>query len=215
MVVAERRHAFVDLGQTRIDAAGRTLRICGACGRTRIGTGHRPDVKLTAVPDPEPEASAAEPATPQPLPVAPEPWPLALLRIACERVLEMDGDDVGWRLRLRVADVRAAMDYKGDKPLLPEPGEPKRRQERPRPRPVPIATPTREVRRWLRQSPFWPIARRALESGWIVERRSAHVLVLNPAGEGSFTLSTTNYDGRSYQNAKAIARRQGLNVEGL
>jgi hypothetical protein len=61
-----------------------------------------------------------------------------------------------------------------------------------------------------------PIARRAVEAGWsVVDGGNGHIRLLNPAGEGVIVLATTPSDHRAYRNTRTVARRAGLDVEGL
>ena len=226
-------HAFVDSGRRRVDTVGRSLRVCAVCDRTLIGRGHRrpdaatdrqPEQARVAPPDAAPEAEDRSPRQ-----VA-EPWQVSMLRLALDQVLALPADSVGWRLRMRAADLAVALHvgtFAEDGPIDPQ-------LDPLRPEYVDVderdshgAEPSREVRpskrhgaKWLRSRfaacGMWPIIERALDHGWTARREGGgmRVVLLSPNGVDSFRMHASG-EPRSYENARAAARRAGLDTAGL
>lgn len=164
---------------------------------------------------------AIPPAEPTPISPMPASFAVELLRHAVDLVLALPIDAIGWRLRLRVLDVKGGLDL-ADPPLMPELAV-----VEPPPLVAPEVAPGRTVRvskrhgsRWIRRmlasSDLWPIAERALDEGWTARREigGSRIAFLSPNGRDRFRMHASG-DTRSYQNAKHDARRAGLDVEGL
>lgn len=227
-------HVFVDSGARRVDTVGRSLKVCAVCDRTLIGRGHRrPDAATdrqaeqarVAPPDAAPEA---EDRSPRRVAELAEPWQVSMLRLALDQVLALDPDAVGWRLRMRAADLAVALHVGlDDAPVLPEldPLRPEYvdvdERDSHGAEPSELVRPSRRheskwLRRLLGASGLWPIAERALDSGWTARREGGgmRVAFLSPNGRDTFRMHSSG-EGRSYANARAAARRAGLDTAGL
>jgi hypothetical protein len=160
-----------------------------------------------------------------------------LLAYAIDALLELPTDAVGWRLRLRAVDTRAAIPEVAvleepwrrriaePEPGVPEPVLPPPAPVLPPPHPIsdraPDRVPTSELSRarqmthGISNGHARELAIRAVLAGYQFRRSSGGHYVLEQ-GRKRITLSGSAADrGRSWANTKAHAKRLGIDVEGL
>jgi hypothetical protein len=213
------KHNMLWTGELRIDEGGRKLKVCATCGKVNVGTIHTRGMRPVMGAYRSMFVGPAEDVDPETInesfseALKPEPEAMVLLRIAVRQVLALDADAIGWRMRLRVLDVQKAFDIVGDLPLIEDVELPSGRTHH-------GAAPSRDsgahlVRKSI-NGDFAKIGLRAVEAGWSVKRTGdQHFIFTRPDLGGVFTLPSTGGEGRGYRNAKASAKRAGLDVEGL
>src|SRR5262245_8122346 len=216
---------------------GQVIRLCDQCGKPGNAPGHRAEAirqaGLPVPPKPEPKArtrAARSPTSRAATSVRAGSLPAAELvglAIAIDRALALPPDALGWRLRLRLADVRpllglpvyptlAAPDAEPD----PEAPDTHLRKLRPAlaPKPLPVARDATYagILRGIQSTRNRNLVRRAHESGWAVALTGAGHVSLR-RGDTVLNVSTTQREGRGHgwANLRADAKRAGIDVTGL
>jgi hypothetical protein len=204
---------------------------------------YRPGEYRRPAPAPEENAARETPRDPSPRApstgrrgkVAPPPTTPAeyvQAALAIDRILALPADLVGWRLRLRLADVRPllgvpdypvlgtpAPDHPGVEPD-PEAPPPSLLEDRPALRPKvlePAATTAAlGIIRGIRSDRIKSLARRALDQGWDVSMTGGgHVRLAKGSQVIIASGSAETGSGHGWGNLRAQARRSGLDVTGL
>jgi hypothetical protein len=142
------------------------------------------------------------------------------VELALEHPAELD-DVLELRLRETARAVRSALYGTGE--LVPPPELPVELEELAREpslsssRITPLANGrVRKVAHGFRSPRARELFLRAVRDGHRWQRTSSgHVLIHGPTGEVSLSMSVDERNARSWANARATARRAGLNVEGL
>lgn len=214
MTVRPGGHVFEPGWRVRKGKDGRKFALCSVeidgqeCGLTRRAGPHQPVDPRSKQPVVDSwshgDHSHFSVLTPRPYV---EPREVKMLRLAAEAVLELPG--IGWTLRQRAQEVRRACDLPVDEapaPVTPVGAEPSRT----------TLGSQRSAHRWVRKvikGVYWPIAAAALDQGFTATQRgNGHVRF--ERGVQAFSLSTTVAEGRGrgFENAKAAARRAGVEV---
>lgn len=209
MTVRPGGHEFEPGSEVRLGKDGRQFALCSVqvngetCGLSRRAAPHQPV-------DPRSKGTVYVPLI-EFAPLVPRPYveprEVKMLRLAAEAVLELPG--IGWTLRQRAQEVRRACDLPVDEapaPVTPVGAEPSRT----------TLGSQRSAHRWVRKvikGVYWPIAAAALDQGFTAQQRgNGHVRF--ERGVQAFSLSTTVNEGRGrgFENAKAAARRAGVEV---
>src|SRR5262245_60381473 len=230
MRAREGAHPYVWDGTTRRPAGGlgRPIRPCIVCGqgRSRHSAVKAAVAREASVSGPMPKAPTTG-RRPRTLPKVP-PAELVGLALAVDRILALPADLVGWRLRLRLADIRPLLNVPefpvlagpevATSPSDPEAPPPTLVAARPAlaPRPVAITPGSRalSIVRGIRSERIRSLARRAIEQGWDVDLTGSGHLRLSK-GSQVIIGSGTGDRGRGYANLRAEAKRRGMDVSGL
>jgi len=223
-------HAFVLGGPSRPNRRGAVMHLCGdpACRKPANAPQHRGHARGTgprAVPSPSRGPARARAGRS----VAPAEY--VALAIAVDTILALPADVVGWRLRMRLADIRTLLPVDpfpslGAREAEPDPEPPtpalaavSNRAADLQPRQVETAGDAKVagILRGVRNDRIRTLAKRAHQSGWDVAMTgSGHIRLSH--GAQTMILSTTAGDGRrghSWGNTRAEAKRLGLDVSGL
>jgi hypothetical protein len=238
------RHAFqlAPDGRRVVDTAGHSWAVCAECGKDRRSHPRRsptprqdaaqaPQLALVASAGQSNGSAAPAPShTPRraasKLPAA----ELVGLAIALDRVLGLPIDLVGWRLRMRLADVRALLtipeyptldvaELPGEvDPTPPTPTQVERHpQLAPRVQAPTVDTATQALIRGIRDDRVTALARRAYQAGARLSMTGSGHLAIDAGGQ-RLVVSTTMSSGRrghSWGNVRAAAKRAGIDVTGL
>lgn len=245
-------HAFDPAPTTEAtprDKGGKLLRSCRVCGRPGRGSGHRlagltgearalrarrPPREPGAPPEPRPRvapparAEARRPEAPQKRRSRRIPArELVVLAGAIDAILELPIDAVGWRLRLRLADIRPILGvethptlrYDSSAQPEPEPPSPALLERLPGLQPPVVESPraaSLSILTGIRDDKVKALARRAIEDGWEARKTMGGHLALD-RGEKTVIISTTvrGGAGHSWGNIRAEAKRHGIDVSGL
>jgi len=235
---ARNLHPFVLGGPERRTKAGAVIRECGdpSCRKAQNSPTHwTPDRARLA---PGRKGAGRPQSPPQGAPrgrtIAPAEY--VSLALAVDRILALPPEVVGWRLRMRLADVRTLLDV----PAYPTLALPAVPEATPDPDPVEAETTAQVeaslgprlaqyapvvhgdaqvagILRGIRNDRHRTLVRRAQAAGWeIAMTGSGHVSLSK--GSQRLILSTTAGDGRrghNWGNVRAQAKRAGLDVTGL
>jgi hypothetical protein len=152
---------------------------------------------------------------------------LVAVAISIDRALALPADALGWRLRMRLADVRpllgvptypslAAPDHEPD-PEAPPDSLTERRPEL-RPQSLPAADDAKMVGllRGIQSGKNRELVRRARDQGWAVTMTGSGHIALSK-GQSRILVSTTQREGRGrgWANLRADAKRNGIDVAGM
>lgn len=226
-------HAFA-LGTYKRFDNGRRYALCARCGKASLSPLHHGSTIDRAGTRPRPPSPGVRRRVPAHIDV---PWEVRLLAIALDRVIAAGPDRVGWRLSIRAADTRKAIENVPGAEVVPfldgepmplqttettEPGQPPARPA-PTPLPVEVRASRAEVARvrstvkGIRSDRYRALVARAILSGAQVEHRgSGHLRVMGGPLTRPLVVSTTSDGGgRTWENLRAQARRAGLDTSGL
>lgn len=218
------RHPFIPSGNyvdRPPDKIGRIWhrQLCGECGLFQNAVRHR------GVASPEPQKAA--PAKRQPVVRAerikvPEAE-LALLAIAVDQALALPADSLGWKLRLRLAEIRPLIEI----PTFPtmavshvEEAVTEVMTEavpalKPIARPVAPAGKQYSILRGIRHDKVRELVKRAMAQGWSVSKTGSGHIALDKGKQRIIMSGTSTGAGRSWGNARSQARKYGIDVTGL
>jgi len=216
------------------DKRGRRHGLCADCGKPANAPYHRRGWRgLAPLPKPAPRTRAARGA-PSPrasagvragrsLPAA----ELVMVAVAVDRALALPADALGWRLRMRLADIRPLLGVPTYPTLAAPDHEPDEDapgadlvEHRPelRPKTLPLADDARIVGllRGIQSGKNRELVKRARDQGWDVAMTGSGHIALSK-GQSRILVSTTQREGRGrgWANLRADARRAGIDVTGL
>jgi len=143
-----------------------------------------------------------------------------------DAILDLPVDAVGWRLRLRLADLRSIIGVEKYPTLRVDPSaqpEPEPMTERvleirPEARPAPIVSEraaSMALLAGVRNDRMKALGRRAVEEGFVAHRTAAGHIALERNGHRIMISGTSSGLGRAWQNLRAEAKRAGLDTAGL
>jgi len=228
--VAIEPHEFNEGLEVALDKRGYRLRLCRPpCGAPANAPQHRGygAHKRGYVP----KSQRAPVAPPVPVPT----WEAHLLAHAIDVALDLPTSGLSWRVRTRLILVRQALaeDFPGlvvgEKPIdsimqtaaeiidLPSRTRTRRAPEAPPPSTVPNPIrATRKLRRGIRNDRVRALFDRATAQGWLGRTLgSGHIEMRGPDGARLVISETSNGMGRGWDNARAQAKRLGIDTAGL
>jgi hypothetical protein len=237
-------HAFRPGGDELVNRRGRRQRLCAECSKAENSPRHR----SYAIPGPAPAKTPRITKTPAARPLKPRRalrvdrppirTEVRLLAAALDLVLQLPADDVGWRLRIRAGDCRAAIP---EIPVETPPERPGSTETRETPEPTmspppptlaPARVPGDLAARTIDRVPHGAVARAKSQARRIKDPKLREIAVRAIVDGYSFRISGNNHgvlrkgartlgmplgdtDPRSWRNQRAAAKRLGIDVEGI
>jgi hypothetical protein len=220
------RHELVWEGDVKVDARGRRLKICAACGKIAVGQTHTPLPKAKRESD---NQKLGREKAREAINYLHTPWEVRLLAIALDRAIAAGPDVLGWRLAMRAADCRRTIDLPPE--LEPEmmvvPQESIAQQEVDnyqyrRPRSYTEVTQSalsraRQTTKGIKHDSMRELATRAVSLGAQLRKgRGGHIILSGGPLNAQLVFSgTSDGSARAWENLRAEAKRRGLDVSGL
>jgi hypothetical protein len=231
-------HPFAPSGRFAPDSTGRRqLALCATCGRNRLA------YAVHERPEPKPKPAPKPRRRPELVPASPRE--LVELALMLDAVIELPPELIGWRVHLRSQELRRAipeippsrparapaeLDATGDSLPAASPSRARSDAAGVNPAAPPGATQepavliehappsersrARALAKAIKDARFRELAVRAIVAGWTLERTgSGHWKIKH--GASALVIPQTPSDHRAWMNARAHARRLGIDTEGL
>jgi hypothetical protein len=221
------------------DSRGYRRPLCQTCDQPQNSPRHHGLVASGPQPTHRPSPGARAAAAPTPLPpkranghIRTPAAEMVVLAVAIDAVLALPSDVVRTSLRVRLESARAAIDVPVLPTLAPQPDpEPDAEpsgvggptvdgsgdQPGPSTRSRPEAPPTaaRTMVRGIRNDRVRKLVLRAVGDGWTPRRTGSGHVALDKGDSTLILSASATGNARSWQNARAEAKRHGIDVRGL